>query len=241
MAQQIDDFAKLMIERVTDSITDYNSKVEASQSIDSIETFQEHFLKTAPELANFNSEIETVESHLESLLTRRLAAAMPLIQPAYDAAVKDSGIDLVALDEQLKMIRSVLKVLKDNYVEDAIKQIPEVAKKKGGSSTGTGVGTGTRRIRGFNVYIDGVIATTKHPKTGKPVSTFSAASTALDADNTELQNAFLEAAGREDWNKPGFPAMVDFEFAGKQIKVMKQGDSSEEDSDEESEATPASA
>ena len=83
---------------------------------------------------------------------------------------------------------------------------------------------GGRRIRGFEVYIDGKLSAIKN-KDGVLKSTFSCAAKELEVDTVDLQRAFFEAAGSEDVKGDSFPDVVTFEFKDHNIKVAKVDES----------------
>lgn len=224
---QLDDFGKLALQKYTDTLTDYNSKVELAKSVSSVDDFSEKFMETAPELAEFNAKIEKLESALETVKAERLVTATPLIQPAYEAAVKGSGVDLTALDEQLKLLRTTAKYLTTVYGDDALEGTEKIASRGKSGGSGDGRGAGGRRIRGFEVYIDGVLAAAKNSN-GVLKSTFSIAAKMLETETVELQRAFFAAAGSEDTKSESFPDVVEFEFNEHNLRVAKVDESEDE-------------
>jgi hypothetical protein len=221
----LDDFGTLAKQKYVDTLKDYNAKVEQAKSVSSIDEFSSKFMETAPELAEENAKIAKLEDALEQIKAARLIKATPLIQPAYEAAVAVAGVDVTALDEQLKTLRVTAKYLVSIYGEDVLDDTDKIASrsKTGGSS---GAGAGGRRIRGFEVYIDGVLAAQKNAE-GVLKSTFSIAAKMLEVETVDLQRAFFAEAGSEDTKSDDFPAVVEFEFKEHNIKVAKVDDSSE--------------
>jgi hypothetical protein len=233
MAIQLDDFGKLALERYVATVESYNGQVILAKSVESKESFGETFMENAPELAEINAKIEKVESALESLLSERLLMATPLIEPAYEAAVKGAGVNPEALKQQLATVRATAKYLTSMYGDEVLADTPKVEGFR--TSGGGGAGTGGRRIRGVEVYIDGVIAGTKN-KEGVVKSTFSAAAKALEVETTALQRAFFAEAGKEDVKADDFPTITDFEFADAKgvmhkVRVVKVDDSAEDESE----------
>lgn len=219
---QLDDFGKVALAKYTDTLASYNAQVKQAKSVESIDDFTETFMATAPSLAEVNAKIEKIENALEALLAERLSMATPLIGPAYEAAVKDSGVDVTALDEQLKLLRTTAKYLTAVYGDDVLEGTDKIESRKG---KGGGSGTGGRRIRGFDVYIDGKLAGQPN-KDGVIKSTFSIAAKELGVETVDLQRAFFEEAGSEDVKKDDFPVSVEFDFADHTVRVVK-GDESE--------------
>lgn len=226
---QLDDFGKVALTRYNDLLTAYNSQVALAKSVDSKESFAETFMENAPELAEINAKIEKINSALESLLSERLIMATPLIDPAYEEAVKGAGVDPEALKQRLAEIRATSKYLITMYGDAVLADSPKVETLRNSSS---GSGTGGRRIRGVEVYIDGNLAAIKN-KDGVLKSTFSAAAKELEVDTTDLQRAFFAEAGMEDVKSEEFPTIVEFDFNDKSgtshnVRVVKVDDSSEE-------------
>lgn len=222
----LDDFGQLAKQKYVDTLKDYNSKVEQAKSVSSIDEFSATFMESAPELADDNAKIEKVKDMLEQLLAARLVKATPLIQPAYEAAVANSGVDVTALDEQLKLLRTTAKYLTAVYGDEVLADTEKIASR--GKSGGSGSGAGGRRIRGFDVYIDGKLSAIKNAK-GELKSTFSAAAKELEVETVDLQRAFFAEAGSEDVKDEAFPTSVEFEFKEHNIRVVKVDDSSDEE------------
>lgn len=222
----LDQFGQMALQRYIDIVSDYNSKVQKTKAVSSKEEFEAHFVENAPELAEINAEVERIRSALESALARRVVQATPLVEPAYEAALKDTGVDLTALDEQLKTIKVSKTYLTSNYGEDVLEGTPDIERRRTSNSGSTGT-SGGRRIRGFDIYVNGVLAQSKNAK-GEMRSTLSIAAKTMNVDTTALQRAFFEAAGGEDPNAEGFPTVVEFEFDGNKIRATKVGDSDDE-------------
>jgi hypothetical protein len=230
MALALDDFGKIALEKYTTMLEAYNKVVTLAKSVDSRESFAESFMENAPELLDINEKIEKLEQAIESLKMERLKTANPLIDAAYEEAVKGAGVDPEALKQQLSTVRATAKYLTTMYGDEVLEGTPKVETLRG---AGASTGTGGRRIRGVEVYIDGVLAGTKN-KEGVIKSTFSAAAKMLDVDTVDLQRAFFTAAGQEDVKADSFPTIVDFTFADKKgedhsLRVVKVDDSSEEE------------
>lgn len=221
----LDDFGTLAKQKYVDTLTDYNSKVEQAKSVSSIDEFSEKFMESAPELADMNVQIEKIKNALEAALAARLTKATPLIGPAYEAAVANSGVDVTALDEQLKLLRTTAKYLTAVYGDEVLADTDKIASR--GKSGGSGSGAGGRRIRGFEVYIDGKLSAVKNAK-GELKSTFSCAAKELEVETVALQRAFFEAAGSEDVKGESFPDVVEFDFKEHNIKVAKVDESEDE-------------
>lgn len=224
MSMNLDDFGKLALERYNVLVDQYNTMVGKTKKVESKDKFIEVFMQEDERFANFNNEIERLESEVESLKSRRLVAATPLVEPAYQEALANVGVDPEAVKDLRKSLTAAARFLIVTYGETVLDGTtkPE-AVRTGGSATGTG----GRRIRGFDWYVDGEKATIKN-KDGIPKSTATAAAKVLDVPVPELQEAWLKEAGSEDWKNEAFPTLIDFEYAGKNVRVVKSDDSDEE-------------
>jgi hypothetical protein len=218
----LDDFGKMALQKYADDVDQYNILVNKTKAVESRDKFQESFMETSPDLAEFNENIEKLNSALETLLSQRLIAAQPLIEPAYQAALSGVGVDPESLKELKKKIAAAAKYMTIVYGEESLKDAPKPeAMKVAGTTSGT---SGGRRIRGFDVYVDGELAGQKNAQ-GIIKSTFTYAAKVLEVETTDLQRAFFEEAKSEDIKADDFPSMVAFELNGHNVKVMKVDDS----------------
>lgn len=87
--------------------------------------------------------------------------------------------------------------------------LPNLAGTKSGSS-GTGRGSGGRKMRGFTVSVDGKVAMLNDK------SSFAAAATVLGIPTPELQSAYFAAVKTDDVDK--LPASAEFKVQGKDEK-----------------------
>ena len=228
MAMALDNFGKTFLDNHNALVEAYNVLVGKAKSIDSKEAFAEEFMKNDPQFAEINAEIEKLESALESLLGKRLVQATPLIEPAYDEAIKGVGVDPEVLKQNLAQIRAAAKYLTTMYGDEVLKDAPKVEsfRQSGGTSGG-------RRIRGVEIYIDNVLSAQKNQK-GEMKSTFTAAAKQLEVETTDLQRAFFAEAGMDDVKSDSFPTITEFDFPDKagethRIRVAKVDDSADED------------
>lgn len=226
MSAVLDDFGKVALQKYIDTVTEYNKAVVAAKSVSSKEEFEAQWIENDPIFAEENEKIEKLQSALESVLGARVAKAAPLLEEAYAKAVAASGVDLTALDEQLKLIRTTSKYITSIYGDDALEGAPDVERRaKGAGGSGH---SGGRRIRGFDIYVDGKLAATKNAK-GEMKSTFSVAAKELGVETTVLQRAFFEEAGSEDVRSDNFPTVVEFEFQDHTVRAVKVDDSSDDE------------
>lgn len=227
MAIQLDDFGALALKKYVADVEAYNVEVAKSKSVESIDDFRETFAETWAGVEEINAKIEQLKSALEDLLGKRTAKIEPVLSEEYAKALEASGVDPEALDHQLKNITAGRKYLVSIYGDEVLAEAPKVEPRKGRGGSGGG-GGGGRRIRGFDVYIDGVLAATTNAK-GETKSTFSAAAKELGVQTTDLQRAFFENAGSTDLKSDNFPAVVEFDFNDKNIRAVKVDDSEDDE------------
>jgi hypothetical protein len=230
MAQVLDDFGKLALAKYVDSVNQYNVEVEKAKSVSSIEDFRETWIETDPQFAEVNEKIEKLESMLETLKGQRTVAAEPLLTEAYKAAVESAGVNITAMDELKKLIDSTRKYIVNVYGPETLEDTPKVEGRKGSGGTSA---TGGRRIRGFDVYVNGELAGAKNSK-GEFKSTFTAAAKVLGVDTTDLQRAFFAEANNDDIKDSNFPTVVEFTFGEGEkaavVRAVKVDDSEDDES-----------
>lgn len=229
MAMQLDDFGKTFLENYISLVEAYNVQVGAVKAVDSKENFAAHFVENDPQFSEINEQIAQLEWQIEQLEAQRNKTAEPLIDTAYQAALAGSGVDPEVLKQNLASIRAAAKYLTTMYGDEVLKDTPKTESVKSG---GGGGATGGRRIRGFDIYVDGVRAEQKNTK-GEMRSTFTAAAKVLEVEVVDLQRAFFAEAGLEDVKAETFPTLVEFTFPDKDetphnIKIVKVADSDEE-------------
>ncbi len=225
----LDDFGKLAVSRYEAAVAEYNKEVSKLKSVESIEDFTQSFAETWEGVADLNANIEKLNQALEALLAERIAKITPVVVEEYKKAVESTGVNTTALDEQLKFIRSTMKYLSGIYQAEDLESLPKPeARSKGGNTAGNSGATGGKRIRGFDVRVNGVLAQMKNAQ-GVMKSTFTAAAKVIGCQVSELQEAFFSAAGMEDTSNDEFPALVEFQYKDHNVRVSKVGDSSEEE------------
>lgn len=156
-------------------------------------------------------QISTLEDKVADLKEQRDKALNAVI----DAEVASSDVDPAALEEAIKAadanIRSGLNYATGIYGEDVKLLLPESTPRKGSrkGSSASGGGSGKRRLRGFDVYVNGVKATTPD-KDQVQRSSFSAAAKVVGLDSVDPLSAAYRERNGEDPDK--FPAEDTFPF-----------------------------
>lgn len=117
-----------------------------------------------------------------------------------DVASQVEGIT-AKVDELYKTIKAGQNYLKGlaQGDTDPLEGLPEVVRVKGGSSTAGG-GSGQRRIRGFDFYVNGKLAVSRNAQ-GKESSNLAAAAKAVGVETEALRGAFWAAQETQDADK----------------------------------------
>jgi hypothetical protein len=223
-AIEMDDFGKMAFDRYVQDVEQYNAAVAKGEAVESREKFEETFLDTAPELAEFNAQIQQLIEKANDLKSERNIQAQPLITPAYEKALNEVGVDPEAIKELKKKVAAGVRYLTTMYGEEVLVDAPKAKAMRAGGTGGT---TGTRRIHGFDVYVDGKLSGTKN-KEGVLQSNFASGARDLGIETIELQRMFFDKAGREDYKAEDFPASVEFNIGDKKVLVAKVGESEDE-------------
>lgn len=130
------------------------------------------------------------------------------------AAESVNAEEVAQLDTEIDTISKKVKRARDMLALEypgAESVLPDVVRKSGSGSSGTGKGSGGRKLRGFTVTVDGTVALLSNNE-GKKVSSFSAGAKTLGIPTADLQRAYMTAAGTEDAEK--FPASQDLTVTG---------------------------
>lgn len=225
-AVTLDEFGNMAKARLKDSIEQHNtlaSRVKAATGdpLALLDNLRETY--TEGEVGKYTAAIEEIDNKREALFVKRDALLTPIVEKMVEEAKAGVGDAEQQAADLLKTIKAGQKYLSDLYGEAAIEDLPKVVGKRA-ASTGSG-GTGQRRVRGFDVYIDGSLATAADAQ-GNKKSNLAAAAKALGVDTESLRDSFFAAAGSED--SKAWPAIVEFDVTvtetdddGKETQVSK--------------------
>lgn len=209
-APKLDEFGNALKERLANTIKEHNAlaaRVKAAtgdeQSL--LETLREN--NDNADAQKITAAIEELDEKREKLVNRRDEILKPLAAKMIEDSKAGLGNAEAEAADLLKTINKGKGYLVDTYGEGADEGLPPVEGKRRASSGGSGGGSGQRRIRGFDVYIDGTLATGRNGK-GEQVSNMAAAAKTLGVDTEDLRNAFWQAAGTDDSAK--YPPVVEF-------------------------------
>lgn len=206
---KLDEFGQQLKARIADSINQHNAlaaRVKAASGDEQslLETLREN--NDSPEAQKFTAAIEELDNKREALFNKRDEVLKPIAKQMVEDAKAGLGNAETEAAELLKTANAGKKYLIDTYGEGADADLPAIVGKRR-SSGGTGGGSGQRRIRGFDVFIDGKLATGRNGK-GEQVSNMAAAAKTLGVDTDDLRTAFWQAAGTDDSSK--YPPVVEF-------------------------------
>ena len=93
-----------------------------------------------------------------------------------------------------KQIKAATNYLKSMYGAEATASLPNLTSRKGRE---TGGSNGGRRVKGYDVYVDGTIATLRDAK-GVDRSNLAAAAKVIGVDTKAIQEGFFTAQGTTD-------------------------------------------
>lgn len=216
----LDDFGRMALDRLVSQINARNEDVErlnatGGDRITRLDSLRSDLTegKGSPDLLNLQRQIDTLEAKIGDLKEERDKA----LNKQIDEEIANSDVDPKALEEAIKVadgnIRSGLNYATGIYGDDFKLLLPEQKPRKGSrraSGGGTGGGSGKRRLRGFDVYVNGVKATTPD-KDGNQKSSFSAAAKVIGLDSVDPLSSEYRAKFGDDPEK--FPAEAEFTFS----------------------------
>lgn len=211
------EFLESYINKLSETHREFASIVEALKSAQGDEAAVVESIK------NSDSDPKVVKANeVITDLDRRLSEA----QAALDAYAKEQAKSRMTVDHEkvaeltlrANTLEKKIKTGRNYLVSEAegneaiLSLLPDVPGRKARANVATGNGEGVRRLRGFNIYIDGELATQAQTKNGQKVlvSSFTAGALKMNADTKALQAAYYEVAGTKD--AKAFPESVNFEF-----------------------------
>jgi hypothetical protein len=215
VAARLDDFGRMAVDRLVGQVNERNANLDRLNSIGGDRVTRLDSMREAltsgegdTALVNLQKQIQTLLDKVGDLTEQRDKA----LNAQIDAEIATSDVDPKALEEQIKVqdnsIRQGTTYLVGLYGETVKVLLPEVKSRRGGSRATNG-GSGKRRLRGFDVYVNDVICTSPD-KDGKQRSSFSAAAKVIGLDSVDpLSEAYREAFGNDPDN---FPPTGEFTF-----------------------------
>lgn len=213
MTVQVDEFGKTIVEKLTADITERNSLVKLVLAAQGDKQAMLETLRENPpaDHAKLAAAMEAAYSQYEKLSAQLNEKLAPVVDERMVAGAANSEADAAKLDAIDKVVKSGLTYLKNSYGDEIVNDLPEVLNRKNRSS-GDGEGNGGRRIRGFDVSVDGKLVTIKDGKNVER-SNLAAAAKATGVDTATIQTKFFEAQETKD--VADFKERVEFTVNGK--------------------------
>lgn len=210
----LDEFGQQALDRLNGIVATRNEKagIIAAASGDSqqlLEALRDS--SDNAQVVKISKEIEALDEKREALFAKRDEILKPVVAETQAKASEGAEGLTAEVDELDSQIRAAKNFLKSMYGDSVIEKVTALVGRKNRSSGGSN-GTG-RRIRGFDVYVDGTLATLKNAK-GEDTSNLSAGAKAAGVDTATIQSAFFEAQGTKDVES--FKPTVEFQVTDKE-------------------------
>lgn len=207
----LDEFGKMALDRYNATVEEYNSLVTVIKAASG--TYEDILNavkadESDSQVAKFAQAIEKHEAALQKLNAELDAYARPIADERSKAGSQNVEEETAKADVLHKTIRTARNYLTESYGEGVLEGTPDVMRRTNRASGGSG----GKRIRGFDVYVDEKLATMKDAKNVER-SNFAAAAKAAGVETVALQKAFYEAAGSE--NKDEWPNRVEYSVTDK--------------------------
>lgn len=213
----LDEFGQTLVNKLVPRINDYNAKCATLSAIGGdIPALMKSLADTTKDAAvvKLNADLEVVRQTEQKLITQRDGLLRPIAEKM-QAESKDQVATLKAdADALLKTIKNGQNYLKSEVGEEALTLLPKL-KGQANRSASSGDGETSRRIRGFDYYVNDVLSTARDQK-GVDRSNLATVSKEVGASTAALQEAFFAVAGKD---ANAYPDKVEFEVKGKDDKV----------------------
>ena len=190
----LDEFANLYVGKINSMIAEHNAKhATLSALTGDVAALTASLYETDPDAAKVSAEIETLLSKVEDLKAKRDKVLAPKVEALKaDSAGKVETLN-TEVDALRKSIAAATTAVRDLYGDEAVSLLTEVTGKR--KSKASADGTPQRRIKGFNVDVDGTRAEIDTPN-GKS-SNLAVAARVLGVDTKTMQEAFIAAQGTD--------------------------------------------
>lgn len=193
----LDDFGQQAYDRVNDLILKRNEKAgtiaaasgDAQALLESLRASSDD-----PNVVAINAKLEEFASQILALETKRDEILKPQVEKIKTDATAHVEPLTAEVDEMDKQIKAASNYLKSMYGAEAVDSLPKMLSRKGRE---TGGNNGGRRVKGYDVYVDGAIATIRDAK-GVDRSNLAAAGKVVGVDTKVIQEGFFTAQGTTD-------------------------------------------
>jgi len=197
------EFEKMAWLRLAETIVKHNAEVSKLKAVSGDSSALMETLRNSdsddPAIKSLQEADEAAYRAWEEARAKLDAALAPQVEAMRADVASQVEAITAAADEHYKTIKAGQNYLKGLANEDALKGLPEIVRVKSGSS-GSGGGSGQRRIRGFDFYVNGNLATVRNAQ-GKESSNLAAAAKAIGVDTEALRGAFYQAMETQDAEK----------------------------------------
>lgn len=208
-AVKLDDFGQMAKERLLSVI---NEAVGLSGQVKAASGDPQSLLENLRENSDneqaqkITAAIEKIDNDREALVNKRDEILKPIVTQMIEAA-KSGSEGVVEKFNALKATAAAgRKYLVDLYGDAAVEDLPKFPGMRSASG-GSNAGSGQRRVRGFDAYVDGVLSTARNGK-GEQTSNLAAAAKQIGVDTEQMRELFFGAAGSKD--SKDWPATVEF-------------------------------
>ena len=202
------EFERMLWQRLADTISQHNAEVGKLKAVSGDSSALMETLRNTtsddPAIKKLQDADEAAYKAWEAARKQLDDALAPQVE-AMRADVASQVESITAkVDEHYKAIKAGQNYLKSQVTSapegsDPLAGLPEVERVKSGSGGSSG-GSGQRRIRGFDFYVDGKIATVRNAQ-GKESSNLAAAAKVVGCETEALRGAFYQAQGTQDAEK----------------------------------------
>lgn len=196
------EFEKMAWLRLEDTILKHNAEVSKLKAVSGDPLGLIQALRVADTDDPNVKKLQAAVSDLDKKLNDAIVALDEALKPQAEAMQNEAKEQVESItskvDEYAKTIRAGQNYLKGLVGDDALKGLTAVEKLKSGSS-GSG-GSGQKRIRGFDFFVDGKLQTVRDAQ-GKERSNLAAAAKAIGVETEALRGAFYQAMETQDADK----------------------------------------
>lgn len=207
---ELDEFAQQAKERISATIAELNTvnnqiKASSGSPDEILEALESSHSDNGGEFDKLQATITKLDKALDAAIAQRKEMLKPVVESMTGEATQNIQPLLDKAAALNKTVTNGKNYLTGIYGDAAIADLPEVVKVRRSTA---GAGAGSKRIRGFESYVNGKIATQKNAQ-GADVSNMSAAARMIGVDTKVVQEAFWTAQGTQDATK--FKDSVEFE------------------------------
>lgn len=195
------EFEKMAWLRLEDTILKHNAEVGKLKAVSGDPLALIQALRVADTDDPAVKAAQDLVTQYDKALNDAIVALDELLKPQAEkmqTEAKEQVEGITAkVDEHAKTIRAGQNYLKGLAGDEALKGLTTVEKLKSGGTSG---GTGGKRVRGFDFYVDGKLQTVRDAQ-GVERSNLAAAAKTIGVETEALRNAFYQAMETQDSDK----------------------------------------